>query len=77
MATKAERFRYEAERSGARKAAEKKPPRKRSSAPSKSERKSKEHLKSAAQLKAKQLLTVIAPTNRHDAAEARERHRGR
>jgi hypothetical protein len=77
MATKAERFRYEEERSGARKQAGKKPPRKRPSAPSKSARKSKEHLKSAAQLKAKQLLTEFAPTTRHDAAEARERHRGR
>jgi hypothetical protein len=77
MATKAERFRYEEERSGARKPAGKKAARKRSPPKAKVERKRKERLKSAAQLKAKQLLMVIAPTTRHDAAEAREGGRKR
>jgi hypothetical protein len=75
MATKAERFRYAAERSGGAKKAPKAPAPK--AARAKSPRQGKERQKSAVPLKAKQLLSVIAPTSRHEAAEAHDRHRTR
>jgi hypothetical protein len=75
MATKAERFRYAAERSaGAKKPAKAPKPK---AAPPRSPRQGKERQKSAAPLKAKQLLSVTAPTSRHEAAEAHDRHRAR
>jgi hypothetical protein len=63
MATKAERYRYEAERSGAHPGPK---PSKTTAAPPPA-RKRKDRQKAAAALKSKQLLALISPHHRHDA----------
>ena len=66
MSTKAERFRYEAERSGTSGKSKKKGSTAAAEAP-RSPRKSKHRLKDATPLTAKNLLSKISPHNRHDA----------
>jgi hypothetical protein len=64
MATKAERYRYEAERSGK---PHPKPKKAEATPAAKPSRKGKARQKGAAALKGKQLLSLISPHHRHDA----------